>query len=101
MPQARAGSTDTSSAAQGRFTVQLPSELAPVLDELGKRMSREVEKHAGFAPDFSRAQVVQSLANAAKNRRNGETPPPDGGDGGDGGDTGTGTTDAGAASAKA
>lgn len=64
-PQAKSGgSTDTSGNAQGRFTVQLPSELRSMLDTLGKHATASVKEQLGIDVELSNAQVVTGIIKA-------------------------------------
>lgn len=64
-PQARSGgSTDASGTAQGRFTVQLPSELRPMIDTLGKHATASVKEQLGIDVELSNAQVVTGIIKA-------------------------------------
>lgn len=64
-PQAKAaGSTDTSSNAQGRFTVQLPADVRPLIDALGKEAVRGVKEQMGIDIELSNAQVVTGIIRA-------------------------------------
>lgn len=57
--------TDTTSDAQGRFTVALPKEVGPLVDRVGERIAKAVAKETGVTIELSRAQVVQSLVKSA------------------------------------
>ena len=63
-PQARAASTDTTSNAQGRFTVQLPADLRPLIDALGKDATAKVSAETGIDIELSMAQVVTGIIKA-------------------------------------
>lgn len=60
------GATATTSAAQGRFTVQLSSETGKELDTIGERMGEAVFKAAGVRVELSRPDVIRSLVATAK-----------------------------------
>ena len=63
--QAKAVSgTDTTTTAQGRFTVQLPADVRPKLDALGKEAARGVSESMGIVIELSNAQVVTGIINA-------------------------------------
>lgn len=57
--------TDTTSEAQGRFTVALPKEFGPLVDTVGVRIGEAVAKETGVTVELSRAQIVQSLIRSA------------------------------------
>jgi hypothetical protein len=57
--------TDTTTEAQGRFTVALPKEFGPLVDAVGKRIGEAVHAETGVTVDLSRAQIVQSLIRSA------------------------------------
>lgn len=67
-PQAAATSRDTSSSAQGRFTVSLPDSIKPSLDRRVKAIAKAMEEQAGVGIDVSYSQVVQALVNQADKR---------------------------------
>lgn len=58
------GSTDTTSVAQGRFTVQLPSDIRDDVILIGKSVSDAVKASTGVGVDFSMAQVVTAVVKA-------------------------------------
>lgn len=60
--------TDTTSAAQGRFTVAIPKELGEIIDKIGKDITAAVAKATGVEFELTRAQVVQSLIKSAADR---------------------------------
>jgi hypothetical protein len=65
MPQAKqSGSTDSSGNAQGRFTVQLPAELRPMIDALGRDATAKVSADTGIDIELSMAQVVTGIIKA-------------------------------------
>lgn len=56
--------TDTTSDAQGRFTVQLSAALRPLIADLGKEATRSVKESMGIDIDLSMAQVVTGIITA-------------------------------------
>lgn len=65
MPQAKAkAATDTTSTAQGRFTVQLPADVRPMLDALGREAISGVKAAMGIDIELSMAQVVTGIIKA-------------------------------------
>lgn len=68
MPAAKQSqsTTDNTSVAQGRFTVQLPAELGKTLDRIGATMSDAVFQVAGVRVEMSRPQVIASLVATAE-----------------------------------
>lgn len=61
---AQASSTDSTGVAQGRFTVQLPAELKPMIAALSADATREVKANLGFDVELSMAQVVGGIVKA-------------------------------------
>lgn len=64
-PQAAASSKDTTSDAQARFTVSLPSSMRAPLERRAKAISAAVREQTGVGIDVTPAQVVQSLIKQA------------------------------------
>lgn len=62
--QSSNGAADTTSAAQGRFTVQLPSSVRGELEAIGVAVSAAVEAQTGVGVDLSLAQIVTALIKA-------------------------------------
>ena len=62
--QSSNGATDTASAAQARFTVQLPSSVRGELEAIGVAVSAAVEAQTGVGVDLSLAQIVTALIKA-------------------------------------
>lgn len=58
------GSTDTTSVAAGRFTVQLSAEVRPALEAIGGAISAAVQSQTGVGVELSMAQVVTALIKA-------------------------------------
>lgn len=56
---------DTTSEAQGRFTVALPKGFGPLVDAVGERIGKAVAEQTGVTVELSRAQIVQSLIRSA------------------------------------
>ena len=64
-PQARAAtSTDVTGNAQGRFTVQLSSDLRPLIEDLGRKATEQVKSQLGIDVELSNAQVVTGIIKA-------------------------------------
>lgn len=59
------GATDTTSVAQGRFTVAIPAEVATQIDQVGHNLAEAVRKQTGVGVELSRAQIVTALVKSA------------------------------------
>lgn len=58
------GSTDVTSTAQARFTVQLPSEVRDDLELISQTVSEAVRATTGVGVELSMAQTVTALIKA-------------------------------------
>ncbi len=60
-----AGGTQSTGAAQGRFTVSIPAELAAAIDKLIENTAETLRQATGVAVELSRPQMVESLIKSA------------------------------------
>lgn len=58
---AESTATDTTSVAQGRFTVQLAADLRPLIDDIGRKATEAVSEATGVEVELSGAQIVASV----------------------------------------
>lgn len=56
--------TQTSNA-QGRFVVSLPKDVGTQIDEVGKKITENLQKTTGVGFELTRAQIVQALVRQA------------------------------------